>query len=77
MKTEYYKVKLDFTEGNAYNYRKDSDIPTIISFGRQHSGKFQEDVIKGVFNNQQLHNIMYCIKRGMLLEEIKYYINKL
>lgn len=74
MKTDYLKVKLDLSIGSAYEYKKDSKIPTIIEFGRKFSGKFQEKIYIGSFSNEELHEIAFMIKRGIEIEIIdKYY----
>jgi len=71
MKKEYYKVALDLSEGSAYEYRKDSEIPTKIEYGRQFSGKFQEGIVEGNFSNVKMHDIMFLIKRGCDLSDIE------
>lgn len=71
MKKEFVKVILDMSIGSAYEYRKDSDIPTKIEYGRIHSGKYQKGVIEGNFSNIKLHDIVYLIKRGGELSEIE------
>ena len=70
MKKNFYNVILDLSEGSAYEFNKDSEIPTIIKYGRCYSGKFQTGKIKGNFNNIKLHNIIYLIKRGYDISEI-------
>ena len=71
MKKEYCKVMLDFSSGSAYEYRKDSEIPTKIEYGRIHSSKFQKGIIKGSFSNVKLHDIIFLIKRGCELSAIE------
>ena len=41
VKKEFCKVELDLSEGSAYKYKKDSKVPTKITYGRMHSGKYQ------------------------------------
>ena len=71
MKTDYLKVKLDLSVGSAYEYNKDSEVPTIIEFGRKFSGKFQEGKFSGTFSNIKLHDIIFLIKRGDELSDIE------
>jgi hypothetical protein len=49
MKKDYTKVTLDLSMGSAYEYSKNSEIPTIIEYGRLYSGKFQKGKISGFF----------------------------
>lgn len=70
-KKEYCRATLDLSDGDSYTYTKDSDIPTRIEYGRIYSGTFEEGVIQGVFSNENLHNIIYLIKRGYDISEIK------
>ncbi len=71
MKTPFCKVTLDFSDGSAYEYKRDSDIPTKIEYVRYYSGKFQKGKIVGNFSNIKLHDIIFLIKRGSGLEDIE------
>ena len=70
MKAEYCKVTLDLSLGSAYEYKHDSEIPTVIEYGRMYSGKFQKGKISGSFSNIKLHDIVFLIKRGCELSDI-------
>jgi hypothetical protein len=72
MSTVSMKVTLDLHKGSAYEYDKDSLIPTTISFIRLYGGEYQYGLITGNISNHDLHNIVYMIKRGYEPEEIKY-----
>ena len=73
--TEYFKVTLDLTDGSSYFYNTDSKIPTVIKYCRQHNGDFEKGKLSGNFTNQELHNIIYLLKRGYDIEVIKENIN--
>ena len=73
--TEYFKVMLDLTDGSSYFYNIDSKIPTVIKYCRQHNGNFEKGRLSGNFTNQELHNIIYLLKRGYNIEVIKENIN--
>ena len=75
MKTVFVRVSLDLSDGSAYEYNKDSEIPTTIDYGRRHNGIFQEGTIKGTFSNIKLHDIVYLIKRGYDLKDIEKQVN--
>jgi hypothetical protein len=74
MYEDYCKITLDLSRGSAYEFRSGSSIPTKIKYGRMHSGKFQKGNIEGDFNNNELHNIVYAIKRGFTIEEINHVV---
>lgn len=57
--------------GSAYEYKKDSEIPTKITYGRYFSGKFEKKCIIGNFSNTKLHDIIFLIKRGCDLIDIE------
>jgi hypothetical protein len=67
---EFCKVTLNLSRGSAYEFRVDSKIPTAIEFRRKYSGKSQKCKIEGDFENHELHNIVFLIKRGCPLTEI-------
>ena len=70
MRQEFCKVELDLSYGSSYEYKKDSNIPTIIKFGRYFNGKFEKGNIEATLNNSELHNVVYLIKRGYDLKTI-------
>lgn len=77
MSTITLKVTLDLHKGSAYEYEKDSLIPTVISFIRLYCGEYQHGTISGDISNHDLHNIIYMIKRGYEMEDIKYGMDEL
>ena len=77
MKKEYCNVELDLSNGSAYEYNKDSVIPTVIKYGRMFDGKFQKGKIEGNFSNIKLHDIIFMIKRGCDPKEIYEHITNL
>lgn len=75
VKKEFCKVELDLSEGSAYKYKKDSKVPTKITYGRMHSGKYQKGKLEGEFSHTKLHDLVYAIKRGWTTEEINVQLN--
>lgn len=76
MKEPYCNAILDFSSGNAFDVTPNIPIPTSISFGRQHNGKFQKSMITGCFTYSELLNIVFLIKRGYTIHEINSYIKE-
>lgn len=74
MKTEYYKIELDLSEGSHYAYELNSKIPTTIKFGRHHDGKFQEGTIVDSLTNKTLHDVIYSLKNGYAVDTIMAYL---
>lgn len=70
MKKEYFKVILDMSKRSAYEYRKDSEIPTRIEYGRRFDSKFEENIIESNFSNVKMHDLLYLIKRDANMEDI-------
>lgn len=71
---EYCKVFLDFSAGSAYEYQRDPKIPTIIKYKRKWSGKIQRGVITENLLIETMHNVVFMIKRGYNILEIKAFI---
>lgn len=67
----FVRVYLDFgSDGNAYSYNVRSKIPTRIEYGRIYNGVYEKGKVTGDFSNQQLHDIVFLIKRGAERHEI-------
>lgn len=71
---ESFNVTLDMSNGSAYQYRHDSKIPTTIRFNRRFDGRLQKGKIEHYLTNQELHNVMYLLKRGYEIETIYDYM---
>jgi hypothetical protein len=71
----YCRVITTFSGDNAYDYRIGDAIPTNIHFGRVHNGEWEQHIIRGNFNNLQLHDIVFLIQRGYSLEDIQKQVN--
>ena len=64
MSREYCKVTIDLSGGNAYLHNVDCDVSYTIKFRRKYNGKYQKRTIHRVGNYQEIHNVVYKIKRG-------------
>jgi hypothetical protein len=71
---EYCKVELDLTAGSAYQYRADRVRPTTIKYGRNYDGKWETGSICQEMTNDQMHDVIFMIKRGQSKSEIHDYI---
>lgn len=74
---EYYKVIVDYSDGCAYNRMEQEDkLFHIFKFKRKHNSKYQTGNIECIISRTEAINIIYLIKRGFTLKEIKEYIDK-
>lgn len=71
IREDYYRIEVNFDSGSAYQYTFQDKIPYIIKFGRKHDGKFETGKINGDMNYIDIYNLMFMLKRGYSLQEIK------
>lgn len=77
LKIEYYKVELDYSDGSAYDIYPERKLKTIIKFGRLHNGGYEKSKLVGRFTYDNLRNILFLLKRGYELPDLKEYIQNL
>ena len=78
MRKPYFRATIDLSEGSAYTYGVDSRVPATIDFGRQHDGKFQIGRMHpGALTWQEMHDVVYLLKRGYDMKEVNEHVKSI